>query len=441
MTHREHAPTDCEGFHRRDLIRIGASGLLGLGLSDLLRRRSLGARSTPVGRRRAEGVIFLWLAGGPSTIDLWDLKPEAPAEIRGEFRPIDTRSPGLQLCEHLPGLAAVADRITLVRSVEHTITDHEPGTTYMTTGNRPGGPVEYPFLGSLASRLLGSRSGLPAAIVFQSLREGLPARPGHLGPAFAPFEVEGDPSTGPFRGRGVSLPEGLPLHELEGRASLRDRLDRGLAALEGSELLDGLDDFQAGALDLLRSGAVAEALEIDREPELLRDRYGNSPLGRGLLAARRLIEAGTRFVTVSVGGWDTHAGNFDALRDRLIPPLDAALSALIDDLDGRGLLDETIVYCAGEFGRTPAINGNGGRDHWPRSMSVLLAGGSFRRGYVHGETDRTGSAPTVDPCSPDDLSATVFQALGLGDGHELISPSGRPLSLFRDGQVVDALLA
>ncbi len=428
--------TDCEGFHRRDFLRVGAAGMLGLGLADKLRLRAAARGvNAPAGKRPATGVIQIWLSGGPATIDMWDLKPNAPEEIRGEFRPIATAAPGTSICEHLPGVAKVMDRCALIRSLGHTISAHGPGTTYMATGNRPSAAMEYPALGSLASRLLPSRRGVPPYVTFAAMREGASSvGAGYLGPAAGPFEVEGEPGRGILEARGVSLPVGMSLRDLEDRDALRAGLDRGLRALDATDAMAALDGFHREAIEVLRSDRVRSALDLAREPDRLRDNYGRTPLGQGALAARRLIEAGARFVTLGFGGWDTHGGNFRTLRDRLLPALDKALSTLIGDLQSRGLLNETIIVCAGEFGRTPRVNGNAGRDHWSRSMAVLLAGGEFRGGSVYGSTDAHGMAPAADPCSPDDLAATIFERLGIGPRHEVPSASGRPIPIFREGK-------
>jgi hypothetical protein len=430
--------TDCEGVHRRDFLTAGAAGLLGLTLPDMLRAESAGGTTSAA--RPATGVIQIWLSGGPATIDMWDLKPDAPEEFRGEFRPIDTAVPGVAITEHLPGLARVMNHCALVRSLGHTITAHEPGTTYMATGNRPSPALEYPPLGSLAARVLSPRQGVPPYVTFAALREGVAgAGPGYVGPAYGPFEVEGEPGRGEFQAHGVSLPSGFSPGDLEQREALRRRFDRGLRTLESTDVLAGLDRFHRQALEVLHSDRVRTALDLAREPDLIRDDYGRSSLGQGLLAARRLIEAGARFVTLGVGGWDTHGDNFRSLRDLLLPPLDKALAALIRDLSARGLLDETIVLCAGEFGRTPRVNGQAGRDHWARSMSVFLAGGGIPGGTVVGATDERGIAPSRDACSPDDLAATVFKRLGFPSRHEVRSASGRPIAIFREGRCLEPL--
>jgi hypothetical protein len=431
--------TDCERFHRRDFLTAGAAGLVGLSLADVLRLEAADLPATTV--RPATGVIQIWLSGGPATIDMWDLKPDAPDEFRGEFRPISTAAEGVLITEHMPGLASVMNHCALVRSLGHSITAHEPGTTYMATGNRPSAALAYPALGSLAARVLPALKGVPPYVTFAALRSGVGTPGGgYLGPAYGPFEVEGEPIRGTFQAHGVSLPRGFSPGELESREALRRRFDRGLKALEATDALAGLDRFHTQALDVLYSDRVRVALDLAREPEMVRDDYGRTPLGQGALAARRLIEAGARFVTLGSSGWDTHGDNFRTLRDRLLPPLDKALSALIRDLRARGLLEETIVVCAGEFGRTPIVNGTAGRDHWPRAMAVLLAGGGIPGGSVYGATDERGMAPSRDACSPDDLAATIFRRLGFGPHHEVRSASGRPIAIFREGRCLEPLV-
>jgi uncharacterized protein (DUF1501 family) len=424
---------DCEGFHRRDFLRVGAAGMLGLGLADAL-RGAAGARAAS-GAEPATGVIQIWLSGGPATIDMWDPKPDAPEEIRGEFRPIATTAPGVSIGEHMPRLARVMDRCVLVRSLGHTISAHGPGTVYMATGNRPSAALDYPALGCLAAKVLPPRAGVPPYVTFAALREGAPGvGAGYLGPALGAFEVEGDPQRGGLQARGVSLPPEFSPRDLADRDALRDRFDRGLRALDASGLAASLDGFHRQALEILRSDRVRSAFDLTRERDATREDYGRNPLGQAVLAARRLIEAGARFVTIGAGGWDTHGDNFRTLRDRLLPPLDRALGTLIRDLESRGLLEETLVVCAGEFGRTPRVNASAGRDHWSRSMAVLLAGGGFPGGTVYGATDARGIGPARDACSPDDLAATIFQRLGISPRHEVRSASGRPIPIFREGK-------
>jgi hypothetical protein len=440
--------TDCEGFHRRDFLRLGAGGLLGLGLADLLRLEALAAKANAPAKR-ADAVIMVWLAGGPATIDMWDLKPNAPQGIRGEFKPIGTRVAGVQICEHLPKTADAVDKMTLVRSLNHTIPSHGPATVFMTTGNKPTPALAYPALGSLAMKLLPAEKGVPSYVTFSELRSGTAGGAGYLGTAYNPFVVEGMAGGGKggkgggakLRVRGITLPNDFSLEELADRDKLLSGFDRTFQAVDRSaDLLDGFDSFHQQALDILRSDRTKKAFDLEQEPTAVRERFGQNPFGLGALAARRLVEAGVRFVTVSLGGWDTHGQNFQRLSKTLLPQLDQTLSALVADLDGRGMLERTVVYCAGEFGRTPKINPNAGRDHWARSMAVALAGGGFRRGYAHGTTDAQGMAPATEACTPDDVSATIFHALGIDPHLELTTPTGRPVQLFREGRVVEKLL-
>jgi hypothetical protein len=439
--------TDCEGFHRRDFLRIGAAGLFGLSLPQLLR---LEAQATPAraNGRKANAVILVWLAGGPATIDMWDLKPEAPEGIRGEFKSIATNADGIRIGEHLPRMAEVADKYTIVRSLAHSIPAHGPGTVYMTTGNKPTPALQYPALGSLTTKLLPAEAGVPPYVTFNDLRGGTAGQAGYLGTAYNPFVVEGAAAPkggkgpGGMRVRGITLPTGFTLEELENRERLLQGFDNAFRqADQAADLVDGLDAFHKQALEILRSDKTKKAFDLAQESQALRERYGLDAFGQGALAARRLVQAGVRFVTLSLGGWDTHNKNFEALSKRLLPRLDQTLSALIQDLSDQGMLGQTIVYCAGEFGRTPKVNRNAGRDHWARSLAVVLAGGGFKGGFAYGSTDCQGMAPATDACTPDDVSATLFHCLGLDPHQELMTPTGRPVQLFREGQVLPKLLA
>jgi hypothetical protein len=423
---------------RRHFLEVGAAGLLGLTLADVLRQE---ARSSPSkARPPAQGVILIWLGGGPATIDLWDLKPDAPDTIRGEFRPIKTKADGVAICEHLPRTAEVMDRCVLVRSLQHGITAHGPGTLFMTTGHAPTAALEHPSLGSLAARLL-PPSSVPPYVVFAEARgSGFSGGPGFLGPAYGPFEVEAASRDGRMKVEGVSLPDDFSIDSLDDRTRLRDVFDRRFKALDEADVPASLDRFQQRALDMLRSDQTRKAFDLSQEKDTLRDGYGRTAFGQSVLAARRLIEAGARFVTVDLGGWDTHAGNFRTLQNQLLPQLDRALASLVSDLDAHGLLETTVIYCAGEFGRTPRINGTAGRDHWARSMAVLLAGGGLKKGLAYGSTDEHGMTPVTEPCSPGDLSATIFHRLGLEPTSEVRTSTGRPLAIFREGKVLEAII-
>ncbi len=414
---------------------------MGLTLPQLLRLESQAAPASPNRKRRANAVIMLWLGGGPSHQDMWDLKPNAPEGVRSLFKPIPTKADGVQISEHLPKMAQTADKIAIVRSLYHTIPSHGPASVFMTTGNKPTPALDYPSLGSLATKLLPAEKGVPPYVSFGDNRRGMA---GYLGTAYNPFIVEGNAGGkgGSLRVRGIQLPTGFTLEELENRDKLFKGFDETFRATDKSaDLVEGLDTFHKQALDILRSDRTKKAFDLNQEKPELRERYGKSAFGQGALAARRLVEAGVRFVTISLGGWDTHGKNFDALSKRLLPTLDQTLSALIGDLSERGLLDQTIVYCAGEFGRTPKINKNAGRDHWRGRWRWPSRAAGSSAATAHGSTDVQGMAPATEPCMPDDVSATLFHCLGIDPHRELTSATGRPIQLFREGRIIEKLLA
>jgi uncharacterized protein (DUF1501 family) len=429
-------PLKSHGRSRRSFLRIGTAGLAGLSLSRALRLKA--EESSQQHSAKAANVIMVFLTGGPSTIDMWDMKPAAPDAIRGEFRPLQTSVPGMEICEHLPRLAQAMKLTTLVRSVAHTIAEHTQGQSYVMTGNAPSPSVDYPSLGSLTAHLAGSHRGMPA---YATLGTVPVATAGGLGTAFDPFAIA---SVGGQRGErpadSIGLPEGFSADDLARRVAIRERIDGRLNDQSKLELPAQLDRFQAEAADILLSDKVNEALRVDSEPESVRELYGQSGFGLNALAARRLIEAGARYVTIGFGDWDTHLNNFTRLRQTLLPQLDQGLAALLTDLDNRGRLNETIIYCTGEFGRTPTVNAASGRDHWARAMTSLLAGGGFHRGLAYGATDTEGAEPTTDRCSPDDLSATILQQLGFGPSQPILTRSGRPVAIFKRGHPIDALL-
>lgn len=418
---------------RRSFLRIGTASLMGLTLPRLLRAES---NSTPTGSGLAKNVILIWLDGGPSTIDMWDPKPEAIEGIRGEFATIATSVPGVQICEHLPKVAQVLDRCTLLRSVTHGIPAHGPGAQYVLTGRLPAAATEYPSLGSVTAYSLRSESAVPAYVAFRNPNAG---KAGHLGSAWNPFELDEEVGALPS---GVSLGDDADREAFATRVQLRSQFDRRFDRFARDPLADGLNKFQQQAVDVLHKDLIRKALDVEQEPQERRESFGlRSPLGRNCLRACRLIEAGARFVTVGTTGWDTHANNFRELRNRLLPQLDRAIAALIAELESRGLLSTTIVCCCGEFGRTPNINDNAGRDHWSRAMSVLLAGGGFKAGYVHGATDSHGGEPIDGGCSPADLAATILQRLGIAPTSILKSSSGREMPIVPGGREIAAVLA
>lgn len=417
---------------RRGFLHVGSAGLLGLSLADILRAEQQNSDSA-----RARSVILLWLDGGPATIDMWDPKPEAMQRIRGEFSTIQTAVPGEHFSQHMQQTAQILDRCTLIRSLNHNIPDHVPGTQYVMTGNKPNSNTEHPSIGSLASSLLSSSAGMPA---YFSLGEVYSSGAGFLGAQHDPFRIQLPQPSADISLDGVVLPAGVSDTQLRQRHRLRNAFDRSFTEVRRRvDVVPTLSEFQQQAFDILASNRIGRAFDTSSEPDSLRTLYGESQAGRSALIARRLIEAGARFVTVSIGGWDTHSDNFATLRQQL-PPLDRALAGLIVDLQQRGMLDETLVVCGGEFGRTPEINKDSGRDHWSRAMSYLLAGGGFQSGLVYGATDARGFDPTRNACSPDDLSATILAQLGFGPQHKVYTTSGRPIAMFEHGQILQEIV-
>ncbi len=438
----------CDGVHRRDFLRLGAIGGLGLSLPGLLRA----AQPAHGTFGKAKHCVLLYLTGGAPQSDTWDPKPDAPEQFRGELKPIATRVPGVQLSEVYPRLARQADRFCLVRSVTHGDNVHTSAGYTMLTGayhpqansgsaaNIRPGPHDHPHLGSLLARALPSPNGVP---VFASLPEvirdaGINTYPGldggFLGKQFAPFRVQAEDAGGKFRVPDVFLPQGMTAARLADRRRLLAQVDRRRNAAEAHPAFGDLDVLYQQAFDLIHSPAVRHAFELEREPHPVRAAYGDHLFGQGCLLARRLLEAGVRLVTVywhregpdDAPVWDTHQNNFAHLRTRLGPPSDQALAALLADLAQRGLLEETLVVCMGEFGRTPKVNRMGGRDHWPAVQTVLLAGAGIRGG-THGASDRIGGFPVDSPVTPPDLAATILHLLGVPEDLEVRDRTDRPL--------------
>jgi len=436
---------------RRGWLRLGV-GALGLSLPRLLR-----ADAAPGRPPAARSCVLLLLHGGPSQLDTWDLKPSAPPEVRGAFRPIRTSVPGLHVCEHLPRLARVAHLFSVVRSMTHTAVNHNTATYTVTTGQAPPRDLiaftpsenDFPHLGAQATRRGPVRRGLPAAVSLPDpVSDGPYTTPGQgggfLGAGAAPFRVLGDPNADDFRVGGLA---GAP-QRLGGRRALLQALDGRPGGPAAGPAAGRLGEYQRRALDLVASGAARRAFDLSREPDRARARYGRHRYGQALLLARRLVEAGVRLVTVYWGGqvnnpdphWDTHFNNNRRLKEELLPPFDQCFPAFLEDLQARGLLETTLVVATGEFGRTPRFGqftGNGvdatGRDHWPRCYSLLLAGGRAPGGRVLGRSDRFAAYPAADPYAPQDLCATVLHALGVDPAEEVRDAFGRrvPLSTGR----------
>jgi Protein of unknown function (DUF1501) len=427
----------CDGMGRRDFLRAGAVAGAGLTMSSYLQMSHAGKIRN---NATAQSAIFINLNGGPSHMDTFDLKPDAPSEYRGEFNPIQTNVPGIEVSEHLPKLAACTDKYCLLRGVSHSVAAHALGTEYVNTGNRPLPSLEYPGYGAVISKELSGPPELPSFVAIPNSRQ----RPGYLGVRYAPMNTSATPSIGtPFRVRGMSLGDGVTIADVEKRRGLLSQLDTTFGEFEKqNQLLDGLDQFSQQAHTMITSDRAREAFDISKESPEFSSRFGSSGLGASCLLATRLVEAGVRFVTVSNGGWDTHRDNWNALKTRQLPALDEALAGLFTGLADRGLLDSTVVYVTGEFGRTPKINTErNGRDHYPRNMFMILAGGGVRGGQVLGESDETASMPKNDGFSPDDVAATFYHALGIDHTMEYRTTTGRPVMIVREGNVIPAVFA
>ncbi|MDR3638091.1 MAG: DUF1501 domain-containing protein [Isosphaeraceae bacterium] len=439
---------------RRCLLRAGSLGAFGLNLAQLLRGEAVSASAVPAVR----SCILIFYYGGPSHHDTWDMKPNAPREVRGEFRAIATNVPGIHVSEHMPHCARVVDRLAIVRGLHHPMTNHN-AAAFATLSGRPPlkGDLELlgndrndpPCLGSMLSQQLPPRQDLPTFVALPHVMHNVVKLPGQvagfLGSMHEPFQVLRDPNAPDFRLDELELPGDVSLDRLEHRESLLRFMDDQRYAAEQAAGLRGLDPYRAQASRFLRSEAVRRALRLDLEDPRLRDRYGRTKHGQSVLLARRLVEAGVRFVTVydhetngQLANWDAHQDVFPRLKNDLLPPVDRAYAALIDDLDGSGLLDSTLVIALGEFGRTPKINANGGRDHWPFCFSAILAGGGVRGGVVHGASDKLGAYPELDAVTPADLAATLFDRFGLDPTTELRDLTGRPYRLA-EGQPIRAL--
>jgi uncharacterized protein (DUF1501 family) len=447
------------GINRRELLQAGYSGLLGLGMSAVLAGRARASGKT--GSTRApKAVIALFCTGAPSQLDTFDPKPDAPAEIRGEFRPIATRVPGVHICEHLPRLAARADRFALVRAMGHREYNHLVATHHVLTGHiQPGAFFDkiasrddWPNYASALDFLRPRNDGVPSGVNLPTyLMEGSLTWPGQhagfLGPRHDPWQITRDPGAMDFGADPSLRPSaGMDATRIDDRRALLSEIDSQQAWLASQATTRSLNDQQALAFSILASGRIARAFAMDQEPAQVRDRYGRHPYGQSLLLARRLVEAGVPVVQANMGRaqtWDNHGDIFRTLRDRLLPPLDQALSALLDDLTASGLIDETLVVLLGEFGRTPRIfapspGAAPGRDHWAPCFTALFAGAGVHGGQVIGRSDRIAAFPATPPYSPDDLGATVYHVLGVEPNAEVRDRQARPVHLNR-GEVMQAL--
>ena len=464
---------NCEGMSRRELLRVGGAGFLGLSLGDALAIEDLVQPSIPRldGFGKAKNVILVFLQGGPSHIDIWDPKPEAPLNIRGDFKPIKTSVSGVYLSETMPKLAKVLNKATLIRSVSYTpvgLFNHTAAIYQMLTGYTPDkvspsgqleppAPNDFPTAGSQVTKLLPSKGKmLPFVMMPRPLQEssiiGKGGTAGFYGPAYDPYFLFQDPNA-KLKLEDLSLRKGISAARMKARATLLDRVNAAMPEIEAATKDTALSKYQAKALDLIVSGRARNAFDLSKEPTKLRDKYGRHTFGQSLMLARRLVEAGTRFVQVNwpavangnprVDAFDTHAENFGPLKNLHCPKLDSGLATLLEDLDQRGMLDDTLVLAIGEFGRSPKMgvstSGNNnsakGRDHWPYCYTGLMAGGGVKRGVVYGESDKTASSPKEKPVHPNELLATVYWALGIDPQMTIYNHLNQPRDLIKSPPV------
>ncbi|MFT3878723.1 MAG: DUF1501 domain-containing protein [Gemmatales bacterium] len=437
--------TNCNGMSRRDCLQLGLGTLFGGGLATAFRARALAGEPLKT-KTAAKACILIWMDGGPTHYETFDPKPGAPKEIRGEFNPIPTKVPGIFVSEQMKKIAASMDKIALVRSIRHDQGNHGAGNHYMMTGAPPRIPVGcgafvsfHPSLGSVTSLEKGAPAGLPAYFSMPSMSRS--GGPNFLGAQYAPFVVDGDPNSKSFRVRDVTIPAELAADRFTDRCDLRKSVDQ-FARLLDKNIADpalGLDEHYLQASNLMQSTSAQAAFDIAKEPDKVRDAYGRNGFGQRALLARRLVEAGVPFITLYDGGWDHHTKLFETLKKRL-PSWDQTVAALINDLDQRGLLETTMVIALGEFGRTPQINKDGGRDHWSNAMSVLFAGGGTPGGQVIGATDKQGYAAVERVLSPENFASTVYTKLGIDPAKLLYAPNGRPSHLVSDPTPIKELM-
>ena len=439
---------NCAGHSRRDFLKLGLTAAGGgLGLTQLMQARAQAA-SNGMSLSRPVNCILVWLDGGPSHYEMFDPKPDAPSEVRGEFGTIATSVPGVRFSESVPQLAKVADKMTVVRSICHKDPNHGGGNHYMMTGAPTPVPVGcgafvtfHPSFGSVVSHSRGVKNGLPSYMVMPSITRS--GGPNFLGAQHAPFVVGGDPNSSSFKVRDVVLPPEITEAREMSRRELRHSLDR-MKRINDAIAEDpavSFDTFYGQAVDLIASQPAQEAFDINREGDKTRDLYGRHDLGQRMLLARRLVEVGVSFVTINYGGWDHHRELFKTCKGEFMKKFDQSMSALITDLDQRGLLESTLVVALGEFGRTPKINKDGGRDHWPGAMNILFAGAGVPRGAVVGATDPKGYYASENVHSPEDFACTLYSKLGIDPHQMLYTNTGRPVPLVNGGAPIRELMA
>ncbi len=432
----------CDGIRRRDVLQVGSLTALGLGMADCFRLQAAAVEPSPV---RAKSCILLWLDGGPSHLETFDLKPAAPLEVRGPFQPIATNVSGISISELLPQTAKVTDKLSIIRSMTSPLGEHGLANRYLLTGYHPSPVLQYPSYGAVLSDVRPKDSVLPPCV---SIPESRLAGAGFLGGRHEPFVTGGDPSRPDFQVRDLNFFPGIDESRLHRRREFLQQFDAIQSDLEANEF--SADEHFDRAYRLVTSNEARNAFDLSTEPAQVRARYGPRMLGQSCLLARRLVERGVPFVNVVNSGWDTHAEIVLQMQQGyagakvgvgLVPTFDLGFSALIGDLSERGLLDETLVVAMGEFGRTPKLNTRGGRDHWPRVFSVVMAGGGVPGGQVIGSSDRVGESPHDNPVTPNDLARTIYTLLGVDPDHELHTPDGRPVPVNQGGRVIPQIVA
>jgi uncharacterized protein (DUF1501 family) len=435
--------SDCSGLSRRSFLRVGGLAAFGLTLPTYLKAMAETPGVNPGARQKAKRCILLWMQGGPSHHDSFDPKPDAPAEVRGEFGTVPTTLPGVRFADPLPLLARKTDLLAVIRGHDPKNGSHGTADALMMSGHKFNASLPFPCYGSVIAKERGYVDGM---LPFVQLGKAIDRRfnggiAGFLGDEFNPFEVHEDPSAAVFRVRDLSVGTDAERSRLDRRYGMLSELEAYQRAAEANpNVVKARDEFYAKAHGIITSPAAKKAFDIAAEPERVRERYGKTQLGQECLLARRLVEAGVQFVTVTDGGWDTHANNFKSLKDRLLPRVDRALSALLDDLKGRGLLDETLVVWFGDFGRTPKINPSAGRDHWSTAGCALMAGGGLKVGQVVGRTNALGEYVTDTPVSPADLAATIYTVMGVNLHTWYRAQDGRPIELCPEGKPVRDLI-
>ena len=425
---------------RRSFLQVGMVAGLGFTLGDLFRMRAMGeAKNYESKEGKAKSVIHIFLPGGIAHQESFDPKPYAPVEYRGPLGTVKTKLDGVQFSQNLAKTAQIADKITVCRSMTHGEAAHERGTHNMFTGYRPSPALSYPSFGAVVSHEFGPRKSMPPYVCIPGVPNEF-AGSGYLSSAYGPFSVGSDPADGNFQVKDLVLPGGMTVGRFEKRKTMLQKVDAHFKSLEKSDALDAMDTFYQRAYSLISSKEAREAFDMKAESDKTKDAYGRNAAGMRMLLARRLVEAGVRMVSLTYGGWDHHDGIANAINTQL-PPFDQAFAMLIADLDQRGLLDSTLVMVSSEFGRTPKINATGGRDHWPKVFSVVLAGGGIKRGSIYGSSDATASEPDEHPLGVEDLATTMYHQMGIVADKELMAPGGRPIEIVDGGKVVTELLA